>query len=389
MRRFEPPPRVAFVSSAGISLLVLAFPASSQVTISSRAMDIEVSGRVQFQLETTSCTEATPALDSACASEAPGFDMFLRRARLAVEATIDDRLSVKLEPDFSDIDALALKDAWGRYAFADDGLAVKAGHFKRPFDGFHLTSSSRLPFERAVVVPGVPNDALPSYSGLTKAAGLSDRDIGLAIEGVHGDGRFAWWLGAFTGGSGSPSSDTNASKQFIARAKLELDVGGSPLGLAGAGALSDAPYIGTNGGSEAEYYSNVELFAELGDWGRDGLLLQVGLVLGDNPSHSEIGLPIDLGAGDEFADMLAWQGVAAYRIPLAGIEWLEAVSPSLRVSYADPTEVDDDEVLAFTPGVILSFHGRNHMAVTWDFAGFAAEGVRDESSFKTFMQFHF
>ena len=387
-QRVGPPSKAAVVSFAIMWLPALASPLSSQVRIDSRAMELEVSGRLQFQLQTSSCGDAAPAVTSACAAEAPGLDMFLRRARLSVEATIDDRLTFKLEPDFSDIDEVSLKDAWGRYAFSP-AVAVKAGHYKRPFDGFHLTSSSHLPFERAVVVPGVPAGPLPSFSGLTKAAGLSDRDVGLTLEGAHAAGRFAWWLGVFNGDSDSGAQDTNTEKQFIGRAQVTLDAGGSPLELAGAVAYSDAPFVGTSGDTEAEHYTNVELWAALGDWGRDGLLVHAGLVAGDNPRVNDVGSPIDLAAGDEFADLLTWQAVAAYRLPVPGSAVIEALTPLLRISYGDPTDVADDEVLAFTPGVALFFHGRNRLALTWDVARFAADDVDPESSFTAQMQFHF
>lgn len=381
---------MAFVAFAIVWLPALASPSSvsSQVRIDRRAVELDVSGRLQFQLQTSSCGDGTPDLASACDAGAPGLDMFLRRARFAVEATIDERLTLKVEPDFSDIDEVALKDAWGRYAFSS-ALAVKAGHFNRPFDGFYLTSSSHLPFERAVVVPGVPRDALPSFSGLTKAAGLSDRDIGLAIEGTHGAGRFAWWLGVFNGDSDSGAQDTNTEKQFIGRAQLSLVAGGMPLEVAGAAAYSDASYVGTSGDDEAEHYANFELWAGLGAWGRDGLLVHAGLVAGDNPGFNELGLPIDLAGGDEFGDLLTWQAVAAYRLPVPGSAAIEALSPLFRVSYGDPTDLADDEVLAFTPGVALFFHGRNRLALTWDVASFAADDVDPESSFTAQMQFHF
>lgn len=351
-------------------------------------MELAVSGRLQFQLQTSSCGDGPPDVTSACDAGAPGLDMLLRRARLAVEATIDERLTFKAEPDFSDIDEVALKDAWGRYAFST-ALAVKAGHFNRPFDGFYLTSSSHLPFERAVVVPGVPKGALPSFSGLTKAAGLSDRDIGLTIEGAHGAGQFSWWLGVFNGDSDSGAQDTNTEKQFVGRAQLTLDAAGTPLEIAGAVAYSDASYVDTSGEAEAEHYTNFELWAGLGAWGRDGLLVHAGLVAGDNPGANDLGLPIDLAAGDEFGDLLTWQAVAAYRLPVPGSAAIEALAPLLRISYGDPTDAADDEALAFTPGVTVFFHGRNRLALTWDVANFAADDVDPESSFTAQMQFHF
>jgi hypothetical protein len=193
----------------------------------------------------------------------------------------------------------------------------------------------------------------------------------------------------FNGDSDSGAQDTNTEKQFIGRAQVTLDAGGSPLELAGAVAHSDAPFVGTSGDTEAEHYTNVELWAALGDWGRDGLLVHAGLVAGDNPQVNDVGSPIDLAAGDEFADLITWQVAAAYRIPVSGGGAVEALTPLLRISYGDPTDLADDEVLAFTPGVALFFHGRNRLALTWDVASFAAEGVDPESSFTAQMQFHF
>ena len=386
--RVGPPSRVAVVSFAVMWMPALASPLSSQVRIDSRAMELEVSGRLQFQLQTSSCGDGTPGVTSACDTEAPELDMFLRRARLSLEATIDERLTFKVEPDFSDVDEVALKDAWGRYAFST-ALAVKAGHFNRPFDGFYLTSSSHLPFERAVVVPGVPSTALPSFSGLTKSAGLSDRDVGLMLEGEHGEGRFAWWLGVFNGDSDSGAQDTNTEKQFVGRVQVSLETGGMPLEFAGAVAYSDAPYEGVSGAAEAEHYTNFELWAGLGAWGQDGPLVHAGLVAGDNPGFNDLGLPIDLAGGDEFGDLLTWQAVAAWRLPVPGSAAIEALTPLLRISYGDPTDVADDEVLAFTPGVALFFHGRNRIALTWDVASFADDDVDPENSFTAQMQFHF
>lgn len=370
----------------------LASPGLAQVQITTRAMELELSGRLQFQLQTSSCTEPLSEIDpidSRCTSEAPGLDMFMRRARLALTATIDDRLTLKLEPDFSDVDEVSLKDAWGRFAFGSQ-VAVKAGHFKRPFDGFQLTSSSRLPFERAVGVPGVPGDALPSFDRLTKGSDLADRDIGVMLEGTPGDGPVAWWLGVFNGRSGSAGDDTNTGKQLIGRAEVEvgnLGADGPPLVVAGAFALTDAPFEEPDGSRESEYFTNFELFAEVGGYDEAGLLVQLGFVGGDSPDRNSDGAAIDLAAGEEFGRLLTWQGVAGYRISTESADWLEAIAPFVRVSYGDPSEADDDQAWGFTPGVALYFHARNRLALTWDVARFADGDT--ENSFIAQMQFHF
>ncbi|MGD8494821.1 MAG: porin [Gemmatimonadales bacterium] len=378
---------VAIPSLATLLLAVAATPAFAQVQISTKAVELEFSGRLQYQAETSSCTDATPAASSACSGEAPGVDMFLRRARVSLEATIDDRLSFKLEPDFSDVKEVSLKDAWGRYAFGP-GVAVQAGHFKRPFDGFQLTSSSWLPFERAVEIPGVSSRMLPSYSGLAKAGDMADRDIGVMLEGEQADGRFAWWLGVFRGGTDATENDTNTGKQFVGRVQVTVDAGDRSLKLAGAYARTDVPYTGVGGETVAEYSNNFELFAERGSYGQDGLLLQAGVILGDNPLTNQAGAAIDLAAGEEFASLLTWQGVAAYRVPVDA-DWLEAIAPMLRVSYADPTDLENDQVWGFTPGFTIYFYRRNRLTLNWDVASFGADGIDSANSFKAQMQFHF
>ena len=380
----------AFVAFA--CLPPLASPGLAQVQITTRAMELELSARLQFQLQTSSCTEPTSEIDpieSRCSSEAPGLDMFMRRARVALTAAIDDRLTLKLEPDYSDVDEISLKDAWGRYAFGP-GVSVQAGHFKRPFDGFQLTSSATLPFERAVTVPGVSRGDLPSFDRLTKGSDLSDRDIGLMLEGAPGDGRFGWWLGVFNGRSGSAGSDTNTGKQLVGRVEVEVgDLGadGLPLVVAGAFALTDAPFEAADEGTESEYFQNFELFAELGSYSDPGLLVQLGYVGGDSPDRNSDGAAIDLAGGDEFGRLSTWQGVAAYRIAADGSTWLDAVAPMVRVSYGDPSEADEDQVWGFTPGLALYFHARNRLAMTWDIARFADGDT--EHSFIAQMQFHF
>jgi DNA-binding winged helix-turn-helix (wHTH) protein len=374
-----------------IGALVLTMPATSaaQVEIKAGSAEVEFSGRIQYQVETTTCTEAIPDAASACSSEQPGLDMFLRRARFSIEAKIDERFTMKIEPDFADVNEVSLKDAWGRYTFSSV-VSFKAGHFKRPFDGFFLISSSWLPFERAVSIPGVSSSMLPSYSGFTKSFGLADRDIGFMFEGRTQNKAFRYWVGAFTGASEFMASDSNTEKQFVGRAQITLDAGGAPLDLAGAIAVTDAPFTATGGETEAEYFTNLELWAELGGYGEDGLLIQAGFIVGDNPQINELGGDINLAAGEQFASLLSWQGVAGYRIPVDGAEWLEAVSPILRVSYGDPnTNVDDDEAWGFTPGFTLYFHKRNRLALTWDVASFGADGIDSENAFRTQMQFQF
>lgn len=381
--------RVVFASVCLVatSSLPCALPIQAQVQVKARAIELELSGRLQFQVQTSSCSQQVSD-DTACTEPAPAFDMLLRRARFSLQATIDDRLTVKVEPGFAPVVGISLKDAWGRYAFGPS-LSLKAGHFKRPFDGYHMESSSQLPFERAVLIPGAEIATLPSHSELTFVANLSDRDIGAMLEGDLADGHLEFWLGVFTGGSDARARDTNSEKQFIGRAQVSLGSGESPVEVAAALAITDAPYVALNGDPAAKYYTDYELWASRGAWDRDGLLVQVGIVAGDNPRRNARGEVIDLAAGESMASLFSWQGVAAYRMPVRGADWLEAVTPFARVSFADPTGADDDGALGVTPGVAFYFHGRNRLALSWDFASPQADGLGTEHSMKAQMQFHF
>jgi len=373
----------------GALLLTMPTTSTAQVEIKAGSAELKFSGRIQFQVETTTCTNAIPEATSACSSEQPGLDMFLRRARFSIEAKIDDRLSMEIESDYDDVDGVHLKDAWGRYSFSP-ALALKAGHFKRPFDGFFLTSSSWLPFERAVSIPGVSSNMLPSHSGFTGSFDLADRDIGFMFEGKTESKQFRYWVGVFTGGSDAKANDTNTEKQFVGRAQVTLDAGGAPLDLAGAIAVTDVPFTATSGETEAEYFTNFELWAELGGYGEDGLMIQAGFIVGDNPRINVSSGDIDLAAGEDFASLQSFQGVAGYRISVDGADWLEAWSPILRVSYGDPnSDIDDDEAWGFTPGLALYLHKRNRLALTWDFASFTGDGIDSENAFRAQMQFHF
>lgn len=374
---------------ASAILVSFATPAVAQVEVTAGAVQLEFSGRLQFQLETTTCTDAAPAAASPCSSDEPALNMFLRRGRFSIEAEIEERLTFKVEPDFADVDGVALKDAYGRYEFSE-GAALKMGHFNRPFDGFFLTSSSRLPFEREVKIPGVSGGALPSYSGLSKSFDLADRDIGFMLEGTPGAGPVSYALGVFTGGSASKEEDTNTEKQFIGRVSVDLETGGYPLELAGAIALTDAPYTGTDGGLEGEYFTNFEIFAELGGYDDAGLLVQAGAIFGDNPRLNELGGAIDLASMEDFASMRALQGAAAYRMAVDDAAWLDAVAPFVRISHADAfTDGDDTAVLGLTPGVVVYFHERNWLSLGWDIVSYSADGIDGQSSFKALMQFHF
>lgn len=375
---------------AGAIAILVASPGIAQVNVISRATEIEIGGRLQVQGRTSSCS-GFPIEDevSACREDVPGLDWFINRARLTFEIRYSDWIEGKIEPDFGDLDEVSLKDAWGGLR-PNPHAFLKVGHFKRPFDGFQLTSSTQiLTIERDIDVPGVPSLEATSLDELTTASHLSDRDVGIQLEGAAADGRFHYWVGAFNGRGPEENEDLNTEKQFVGRGQVSLQVGELPLDLAAAIAFTDVPFTRSSGELGGEYFAAFELWAELGDFD-GGPHLQAGVVLGENPLQDATGGSLDLEAGDTFADMLAWQVIGAYKLAVPNSFFVEAIEPLFRVTRADPnTDLDDDGAWGFTPGLQVFFDGRNKLALNWDFASFGSEELRSEHSFKAQYQFHF
>lgn len=367
------------------------------LAITSDAMEIDLSGRVQTQVATSSCSDFPFEAGSPCSEQAPAVDMFLRRARFTLGIQISDLVDAEIQPDFSGVDQVDLKDAWGRLSFSPS-LRVMMGHHKRPFDGFQLTSSTRiLTIERDLDVPGVPGLAAPSLDELTTRFRLSDRDVGVTAHGAPPGTGLQYWVGVFNGQGPEDNGDLNTDKQLVGRVQYTFRPGGSlPVSLAVAGASTDLPVEGQEDQpgvrASGERYANLELWAELGAFA-PGPHVQAGMILGDNPLQTPAGDPVstDPVAGDrELASSRAWQVIGAYRLAVPGSEILAAVEPVFRVTAAEPnTDVDDDEAWGVTPGVQIFFGGRNKLALNWDLVFFSDDQAESVSSFKTQFQVHF
>lgn len=370
---------------------------TTEVLLEGDAVEIELSGRVQTQMATSSCSDFPFDAGSPCVDQLPAVDLFIRRARLAFDLRISELLDARIQPGFAGLDELEMKDAWGRLSFSP-AFRLKIGHFKRPFDGFQLVSSTRiLTIERDLDVPGVPGLDAPSLDELTTRFRLSDRDVGVMAHGAPEGSGLAYWLGTFNGRGPTDNEDLNGAKQLVGRLQYTFRPEGFlPVTLAGAAASTDLPVQGAGDqpGARAsgERYANVELWAELGDFA-PGPHLQAGLVLGDNPLQTPAGDPVDPDAATEdreFASATAWQVIGAYRLEVRDTDLLSAVEPVLRVTRSDPnTDVEDDEVRGVTPGVQLFFGGRNKVAVNWDLVSFADPATDGVSSFKVQFQTHF
>ncbi len=381
---------LALVASAA-----LAVPALGQVEVSSKATKITVSGRFQTQLSTSSCSDfAGGSASSTCREDVPGVDLFIRRARLTLTVDFNDWISGRLQPDFEEIDGVQLKDAWGMLNFQPDAenphARLKIGHFKRPFDGFQLTSSTQiLTIERDLDIPGVSGTTALSLDELTTRNNLSDRDLGVMVDGGTPDDRFHYWVGAFNGRGPSDNEDLNTEKQLVGRAAYRLEVGGHPLELAAAAAVTDVPFTRSDGTLDGRYFGAFELWAELGDFDA-GPHLQAGVIFGKNALQSETGGTPNLEAEDPLANMVAWQAIGSYRLDVDGGYFFEAIEPVFRVTMANPnTDLADDAVWGFTPGLQIFFGGRNKLAVNWDFVVFGDDSLDSENSIKAQYQFHF
>jgi hypothetical protein len=369
--------------------LLWAAPAFSQgVELESKALRLKFSGRVQVQAGTTTCDEFPVPSNSACGEQVAGVDLRLRRARFTVEAQINDNIDLKIQPDYSAITKIGLKDAWGRYTWSK-AARLKAGNFKRPFGGFTLVSSTQiLTIERVLAVRGLPDLIAPSYSSFTLAFNLSDRDVGVQLDGTTNNGLFSYWAGVFTGASELNNRDTNTEKQYIGRGQINLtSVLSMPLKIAVAAAASDQGFELPTTEKKTKYFYDYEIFADWGTFG-GGAHVQAGFVLGDNPLQASAGGAIDLPAGDEFASMRSWQVIGAWKFPIGS--GTMALEPLFRVSWADGnTNLADNTVWGFTPGIQIFFYGRNKLAVNWDVVVPTSTSLRSEHSLKAQWQFHF
>jgi hypothetical protein len=384
MRRF---PGVAVFAATLAFVAPLSAQQSDEVQFKTNALELTFNGRVQVQAGTSSCDEFPIPENSACDEQVPSSDLFLRRVRLTVSGKINDMIDFRIQPDYNKVDKVGLKDAWGRFTFSK-AFRLKAGHFKRPFDGFVLVSSTQtLTVEREVAIRGLETVIAPSLTGFTTLFDLSDRDIGVELSGSTRDGVFSYWVGGFTGSSDLKFQDTNASKQFVGRGQLQFDAGPKKLKLAAAAAATDASYETVTEGTLSKHYYNYELFADWGDFD-DGPHAQLGFVFGDNPWRNRTGDDIDLEAGDEFADIATWQAIVSWKFAVGTGDM--ALEPVFRVTWADGnTDVDNNEVWGFTPGLQIFFYKRNKLALNWDFANPTSDSLRGENSFKARVQFHF
>jgi hypothetical protein len=321
-------------------LLILAAPLTTeaQTTISSRASNIRIGGRLHAQYQASSVDGAIN-------------DFFLRRARVLVDGTFNDFFVGRLQTDLSGGTATVL-DAYVRMDFSET-FRLTVGQMKRAFDIFELSSSTDLSIiERTGKITGFSScsgvGSVCSLSRLTESLGFAGRDAGVRIDGSSGTFSYQATL---TNGTGVVVPDENDGKSVSGRASF---------------AATDNLTLSANVGFH-DYLDPVDQTAhalgwggdlQLGSW-RDGLLVQAGVVGGDNWKSLD-------GAGEP-GQFLSMQAVASFYHPLGG-DRIEGVEPLARVSVADPDgSIDADGGTLLTPGLMLYFMGKNKIGANLDY----------------------
>ena len=384
--------RFGFTAASTALFVILGTTGAGAQTVESDALRVELGGRVQVQGATSSCSDYTidGNPDSACFQDVPTADLFMRRLRIRVDVEFNRWISARFQPDFARLDEIRVADAYGRLNLNPDAETTHAritvGHFKRPFDGFQLASSTEiLTIERAMLIPGL---LVPSYGTLSVTSALSERDIGAMIDGGVADDLFHYWLGLFNGNVPSTNRDENNGKQLVGRAQVNLAAGEMPLALAVAGTIADRGFENSDGSLGSKSHAAFEVFAELGDYDA-GPHVMAGLVSGKNVLQTPTGDLPDLAAGDDFASMLTWQAIGSWKFELEENFFLEAVEPVFRIMMADPNgDLEDDTVWGYTPGVQLFFDARNKVAINWDVVSLSGDR-RGENSLRVQYQFYY
>jgi hypothetical protein len=324
------------------------------------AAEIEIAGRVQTQLNTTS------------AESEPTVEMMLRRVRLEARVRVNDLVTGKIQPDFAG-DRVSLKDVWIRLDFAPE-LQLLAGKAHRPFSLIEQVSSTRiLPVERGARLRGV--QAVDHYAAINTLA-YSDRDVGFQLMGAFAGLSLqpTYQIGVFAGPLHRQVGSED-SYQLAARATVRpLE----PLRVGAAVSRRDfaRPSSSRPSGWELEQGNAFSVDFEYGSFA-PGLHIIGEAAFGDS----------DPFAGDSFLGAQAW---LAYRTPPRGR--VSGIEPLFRVSHASirheipPTS--NPGGLLLTPGVNIYLGGLNRIMLNYDLWS-PRDGERREGGLKAQFQLAF
>ncbi len=333
-------------------LLAAAFATQVEAqTISSRAADIRIGGRLQAQYAASSV-------------EAADNDFFFRRVRLIADITVNEFFSGRVQPDFAGGKAV-LQDAYVTFS-PSSSFDISMGQFKRAFDLFDLSSSTDLSIiERDGRVAGVSSCAgvggACSLARLSEKLDFAGRDQGIRVEA---EGERVSFMATVTNGTGANTSDENDAKSFAGRLTVAAT---DKVSLGGGLTMHDYVQPDDENGQAVAWTADLEY----GTW-RDGVHLQLAAMQGDNWKSLD-------PSGDE-ATFFAVQGWVSYYAPLSGGR-LTGIEPLARVSIADPNgDAVDDGATIFTPGLMLYVGGKNKIGFNVDV--FAPQTGDTEYSFK-------
>lgn len=301
---------------------------------------------------------AQPQASSTSVDSVVESDVELRRARLTAEGQVGERWSGRIQMDF-ETERARFRDAYleGRVS---DGLSLRAGQFKVPFNGIELESAKRLlAIERGARVRGTPI-ASTSTSGMLAATAMDARNRGIMALLRWADGRARVQAGGWVGAG--ERGENNDGKQLAARLEFEPWAGSesrAPLVLALAvvsngyfGSPRDTLIVAqgdTTVTEDASYATAFEAWVEFGRYAAPGLHVAGNVIAGDNPLAPRI------GNGDvEFAGFLGMQVWGEY--VLRGTGALTGIGIGGRVDRFDPdTDADENVYVLWTPLVNLYF----------------------------------
>lgn len=301
----------------------------------------EIGGRVHLRFDHTS------------EDSVPRTEFVLRRARVWVATRVNDWIDGAVQIDMGE------GEVGARFAFLrlslSPALRVSFGQFKRAFDLFELTSSSRiLVVERDGAIRGVAPCAgiggLCTYSRFSEELLLSSYDIGVLLQGEVAGGRLGY-LVSLTNGPGENEPEENHAKS----ASMRLEIRPAAWMTVGVNAAyHDYPNGVTLVDDLARAFA---LDVDLGDFD-GGPHVRAGAMAGDNWLNLDVN-----GTPSRF---LALQGIASWRVAL-GSSRIEAIEPVARVSWGDPNvDLGPDAGFLYTPGLMLHLDGRNKLAANLD-----------------------
>ena len=352
----------AFLLLASLAPRLAAQDAPAGPRFRVNAAEIEVSGRVQTQFNTSS-------VDTVAESE-----LILRRVRFGAKVRVNDHVSGKIQAEFAG-DRARIADAFLQLTL-DPAFQVLAGRDQRPFGIVTRTSSAIMPvIERGARIRGItPLEEHNVVEGL----GYADRDVGLQVVGAPEGAPLglAYAFGYFAG-------------PLPARTGQDADNPGQWVGQVSVSPLRPVR-VGFSGSTR--HFRDLETGAITSL--RRGTAWAV---------HTEVG---SFSPGVHFLGEIAWgdfnpvtgteflgaQGWLAYRTgPLGPV--ITNLEPVARVSLGELDGAIADalrarEGMLVTPGLNLYFGPLNRVMLNYDFWIPDSEGDV-QSSFKAMFQLAF